>query len=458
MVDLVPATGRLVAALLLVGLNGFFVAAEFAYVRVRSTAVDQLIADGKTGARALGDVLDDLDDYLAATQLGITIASLALGWVGEPAVAALIEPVLGQVLPAGSIHAVAVVIGFSVVTFLHVVYGELAAKTVSIAAPERMALLVTPPMKLFYFLFKPALVFLNGTANKSTSLFGVPPASETDVSLSEEELRRALSGAQEGGKVDADEASMIDRVFELDDRTAREIMVPRPDVATVHADMSPAALRQYVAERGHTRYPVVDADTGEQPLGFIDVKDLLQTPGASGSPEQNGNRTEDEPTLTAGDLANETPVVPESTAVDTLLEELREEERQMALVIDEWGTLEGIATVEDIVEVVVGDIRDEFDDSVAEPTIEHAPDDDGYVADGSVALSTVNERLGLDLDSGAYSTLGGFVLDRLGRPPQPDDEVTADNTRFTVTAVTDNRIDTISIGGSVPADSATGQK
>lgn len=451
MVELLPAAGRFIAALLLVGLNGFFVASEFAYVRIRSTAVDQLIADGKTGARALGDVLDDLDDYLAATQLGITIASLALGWVGEPAVAALIEPVLGQVLPAGSIHAVAVVIGFSVVTFLHVVYGELAAKTVSIAAPERMALLVTPPMKLFYFLFKPALIFLNGTANKSTSLIGVPPASETDVSLSEEELRRSVAGAREGGKVDADEASMIDRVFELDDRTAREIMIPRPDVAAVSADMSPAALRQYVAERGHTRYPVVDADTGEQPLGFIDVKDLLRTPEANDSSDQD-----EEPTLTAGELANETPVVPESTAVDTLLEELREQERQMALVIDEWGTLEGIATVEDIVEVVVGDIRDEFDDNVAEPTIETAPDD-GYVADGSVALSTVNEQLGLNLDSGAYSTLGGFVLDRLGRPPQPEDEVTTDNTRFTVTAVTDNRIDTIMIGGSVPADSATGQ-
>jgi Hemolysins and related proteins containing CBS domains len=451
MVELIPATGRFVAALLLVGLNGFFVASEFAYVRIRSTAVDQLIAEGKTGARALGDVLDDLDDYLAATQLGITIASLALGWVGEPAVAALIEPLLGQVLPDGSIHAVAVVIGFSVVTFLHVVYGELAAKTVSIAAPERMALLVTPPMKLFYFLFKPALIFLNGTANKSTSLIGVPPASETDVSLSEEELRRSVAGAREGGKVDADEASMIDRVFELDDRTAREIMIPRPDVAAVSADMSPAALRQYVAERGHTRYPVVDADTGEQPLGFIDVKDLLQTPGANDSSDQD-----EEPTLTAGELANETPVVPESTAVDTLLEELREQERQMALVIDEWGTLEGIATVEDIVEVVVGDIRDEFDDNVAEPTIEDAPDD-GYVADGSVALSTVNERLGLSLDSGAYSTLGGFVLDRLGRPPQPEDEVTTDNTRFTVTAVTDNRIDTVMIGGSVPADNPTGQ-
>ncbi|PSP15769.1 cobalt transporter [Halobacteriales archaeon QH_10_67_13] len=442
MTDMLPAVGRLTAALALVGLNGFFVASEFAFVRVRSTAVDQLVAEGAAGAETLRGVLDRLDDYLAATQLGITIASLALGWVGEPAVAALLEPVLGQFLPEGSVHAIAVAVGFGVITFLHVVYGELAPKTLSIASPERIAILVAPPMKLFYYLFMPALVFFNGTANKSTSLFGVPPASETDETLSEEELRRSLSTAHEHGKVDADEATMIEQVFELDDRTAREIMIPRPDVALVTADTPLAELREDVAETGHTRYPVVDASTGEQPVGYLDVKDILRV-------SEEGSEA-----VTAGDLAREAPVVPESMAADALFEELRGAERQMAIVIDEWGTLEGIATVEDVVEVVVGDIRDEYDDATAEPSIE--PDGDGYAADGAVPISTVNEALGLDLAAGAYGTLGGLVLDRIGRTPEPDDEITVEGYRFTVTAVDDNRIERIAIDDASRAADGAG--
>ncbi len=444
MTDMLPAVGRLTAALALVGLNGFFVASEFAFVRVRSTAVDQLVAEGRAGAETLRGVLDQLDDYLAATQLGITIASLALGWVGEPAVAALLEPVLGQFLPEGSVHAIAVAVGFGVITFLHVVYGELAPKTLSIASPERIAILVAPPMKLFYFLFMPALVFFNGTANKTTSLFGIPPASETDETLSEEELRRSLSTAYEHGKVDADEATMIERVFELDDRTAREIMIPRPDVALVTADTPLPELREYVTETGYTRYPVVDASTGEQPVGYLDVKDILRA-GEGGSE-----------TVTAGELAHEAPVVPESMAADALFEELRGAERQMAIVIDEWGTLEGIATVEDVVEVVVGDIRDEYDDATAEPSIE--ADGDGYAADGAVPISTVNEALGLDLAAGAYGTLGGLVLDRIGRTPEPNDEITVDGYRFTVTAVDDNRIERVAIADASRATDGAGDE
>ncbi len=440
MTETLPAVGRLLAALGLVALNGFFVASEFAFVRVRSTAVDQMVAEGRAGAGTLDAALDKLDDYLAATQLGITIASLALGWLGEPAVAALIEPILSSVVSEGTVHLIAVAVGFSVITFLHVVYGELAAKTLSIAAPERMALLVAPPMKAFYILFKPALIVLNGTANRSTSLFGIPPASETEATLSEEELRRALVNAREGGKVGASEAAMIERVFELDDRTAREIMIPLPNVTTVSADMPLPKLRTYVAEGGYTRYPVVDGDTGDQPVGYLDVKNVLQATEGVGAVTASGDGT-----VTAGDLAEEAPVVPESSTADTLLEELQGEQRQMALVIDEWGTLEGVATVEDIVEVVVGDIRDEFDDAMTEPGIRPVDEGDGYTADGAVTVSVINEVLDTDLNSGAYATLGGFVLDRLGRPPRADDEVTADGHQFTVTAVDENRIETVRV-------------
>jgi CBS domain containing-hemolysin-like protein len=428
--DLVLSTGRLLGALFLVALNGFFVASEFALVRVRSTAVDRMVEEGRAGATTLQDALGSLDDYLAATQLGITVASLGLGWIGEPAVAALIEPVLAPVLPAGTLHLVAVGIGFGVVTFLHVVFGELAPKTIAIAEAERLALLVAPPMKFFYYVFLPGLVVFNGTANRFTSLIGVPPASEAEETLSEEEIRLVLSRAGEDGQVDAAEVSMIEQVFELDDVTARDVMIPQPNVATVRADTTLPELRSLVVEYGHSRYPVVDSD---EVVGYVDVKDVLRA-GESGAPDG----------MAAGDLARDVPMVPETTAVDELLDEFQTQQRQMAVVIDEWGTLEGIATVEDVVEVVVGDIRDGFDDRTREPSI-HRRGDAGYVADGAVALATVNDELGADFESASHATLGGLVFDRLGRPPAVGDTVTADGFRLEVEAVDGARIETVTL-------------
>ena len=434
MVSLALSAGRLLAALFLIFLNGFFVASEFAFVRVRSTAVDQLVEEGRAGAETLQEALGSLDDYLAATQLGITVASLGLGWIGEPAVAALIEPLLAPLLPEGAIHVVAVGIGFAVVTFLHVVLGELAPKTVAIAEAERLALLVAPPMKLFYYLFLPGLVVFNGAANGFTSAIGVPPASETEETLSEEEIRLVLGRAGEAGTVDDDEVRMIERVFELDDVTARDVMVPRPDVATVPADARLSALRTAVVEEGYTRYPVVD---DEELVGYLDTKDVLRAGAAGGD-------------VVAADLARELPMVPETTPVDDLLATLRDEERQMAAVIDEWGTLEGIATVEDVVEVVVGDIRDGFDERDAEPTVEERGD--GYVADGTVGLAMANDALGTDLDSDAYGTLGGVVLERLGRPPAVGDVVAVDGLRLEVEAVDGARIERLAVRHDDGAD------
>jgi CBS domain containing-hemolysin-like protein len=249
MVDLLFSTGRLLAALFLVALNGFFVASEFAYVRVRSSAVDQMVAEGRSGSELLREALDNLDDYLAVTQLGITLASLSLGWIGEPAIAALIEPVLGAVLPENLIHLVAVGIGFSIITFLHVVFGELAPKTIAIARAEQIALFVSPPMKFFYYIFVPGLVVLNGTANYFTRLIGIPPASETEETLSEEEILTVLTRSGTEGQVDATEVEMIERVFELDDTAVREVMVPRPDAVTVSSDATVAEIER-IAKKG----------------------------------------------------------------------------------------------------------------------------------------------------------------------------------------------------------------
>ncbi|QLH78945.1 HlyC/CorC family transporter [Halosimplex rubrum] len=430
MVDLLFSTGRLLAALLLVALNGFFVASEFAYVRVRSSAVDQMVAEGRTGAELLRNALDNLDDYLAVTQLGITLASLSLGWIGEPAIAALIDPVLGAAFPNAPVHLIAVGIGFSIITFLHVVFGELAPKTIAIARAEQIALFVSPPMKFFYYIFVPGLIVLNGTANYFTRMIGVPPASETEETLSEEEILTVLSRSGTKGHVDASEVEMIERVFELDDLSVREVMVPRPDVTTVPADATLAELRETVLDAGHTRYPVLDADDPDQVVGFVDVKDVLRA---------EETMTDD---VTAADLAREMPLIPETGAVDDLLAEFQAEQRQMAAVIDEWGSFEGLATVEDVVEQVVGDLRDDFDVADREPSVDERADG-AFVIDGGVVLTEAEDALDTEFDTDDVGTVGGLVLDRLGRAPEVGDEVTVDGYRFTVEAVDGARIDEV---------------
>lgn len=438
MVDVVASGSRLLLALVLVALNGFFVASEFAFVRVRSTSVEQLAEEGRAGAETLQDVMTNLDDYLAVTQLGITLASLGLGWAGEPAVAALIEPVLASLLPASLIHLVAFAVGFGFITFLHVVFGELAPKTIAIAEAERLSLFVAPPMKFCYFLFYPGLVVFNGTANAVTRLVGVPPASETDETLDEREIRRVLARAGEAGQIDEAELETIERVFEADDTPVTAVMVPGPDVVSVPTDASVSALRETIREAGHTRYPVVTAGDGGQVVGFVDVKDVL----AAGDPERDESAT-------AGDLARDVVVVPETTTVADLLVRFQEENQQMAVVIDEWGAFEGLATIEDAVEAIVGDLRDEFDVDGREPSIRRAGDD-GYEIDGSVSLPAVADTLGVGFDGEGFDTLGGLVLDRLGRPPEAGDVVSEGGYSMEVLAVDGARVSTVRIRKNGP--------
>jgi len=432
MVNVALSVGQLLVALFLVVLNGFFVAAEFAFVRVRGTSVEQLAADGRAGAGSLQAVMADLDNYLAVTQLGITLASLGLGWVGEPAVASLIEPVLEPVLPAGLIHLVAFAIGFSIITFLHVVFGELAPKTLAIAQTEKLSLFLAPPMKLFYYAFYPGIVVFNGAANAFTRLIGVPPASESDETLGEREIRRVLAQSGEEGAIDVGEVAMIERVFDLDDTHVREVMVPRPDVVSLPADATLAEIRTVVFEAGHTRYPVLDADDSDQVVGFVDVKDVLRA-----------SETDDEST-TAGDIAREILVVPETTATDDLLMQFSDERLQMAAVIDEWGSFEGVATVEDVVEAVVGDLRDGFDVDAREPSIRDRGDE-GYDVDGGVPLSAINDALDAGFESDQVETIGGLVLSRLDRAPEVGDAVEVDGHVVEVTGVEGTRISTVRI-------------
>ena len=424
MVDLTMSLGRLSIALVLVVLNGFFVASEFALVRIRSTSVEQLADAGRTGSAALQDAMDNLDDFLATTQLGITIASLGLGWAGEPAVAALLEPVLESVLSEGTLHLVSFALGFTIITFLHVVFGELAPKTIAIQRAEGLALLVAPPMKLFYYLFFPGIVVFNGAANAFTKLLGIRPASETEETLGEDEIRLVLSRSGRQGLVDQAEVEMIRRVFELDDTTAGEVVVPRPDAVSVEPGATVGDLRELVEETGHTRYPVVGEDDSVE--GFVDVKDAL---------------TAADDSVGVQEIARELPVVPELTRVDELLRRFREEQVQMAAIIDEYGTFEGIVTVEDVLEEVVGNLSDRFDVPGDEPSVRERADG-SYELDGQVRVSRATEHLGADIGGGSR-TVGGVVLNKLGHPPSVGDNVESGGHVREVTGVDGMRVSTV---------------
>lgn len=428
MVELISVAG-LLFAFFLVFMNGLFVAAEFAFVRIRPIRVDALVEQGRPAAKSVQEAIQNLDDYLAVCQLGITLSSLGLGWIGEPAVAALIEPVLGSLLPAGTIHLAAFAIGFGFITFLHVVFGELAPKTFALQEAERISLVVALPMKFFYYVFIPGIFVFNGTANYFTRLVGVPPASESEETHTEEEIRMILARSEEEGHVDVDEVEMIESVFKLGDTIAREVMTPRPDVETVPASMSLKELRSVTAEGRYTRYLVLN-ETGEQPVGFVHVKDVLR---------MIESNTDEDSSLTARDLAREVLLVPETRRIDGILAEFQAREEQLAVVIDEWGAFEGIITIEDILEEVVGEIRDEFDVAAQEQSVKKL-EDDTYAVDGGVPIQEANEVLGTDFESEEIETIGGLVLSLLGRVPEVGDEVEINGHALRVDEMANTRV------------------
>ena len=402
---------KLFAALFLVVLNGVFVAAEFAFVKLRATRVESMAREGKTASGLVKEATQKLDAYLAVCQLGITISSLGLGALGEPAIAVLINPLLAPFLPEGFVHAVAFAIAFGIITFLHVVFGELAAKSIAIAKPEGSSQFVAPFMKFFYYLFLPGTYVFNGTANVFVRALGIPPASETEETHSEEELRMIIGQSTRHGVLEEDEESMLTSVIELEETRAREIMVPRPNVVALPARMKLKELISLAATGNYTRYPVYEDDSVERIIGMVHVKDVLRAVEAHGNLEAE---------VTAKDLMREVLTVPENKRIDEILEDFQEQELQMAIVIDEWGSFEGLFTIEDILEEIVGEIRDEFDEE--EPALRKLGDG-SYSIDGRLPIGTVNEALDSEFKSEDFDTIGGLVLGHLGRPPEVGDEV-----------------------------------
>jgi CBS domain containing-hemolysin-like protein len=420
---------QLLLALFLVLLNGLFVAAEFAFVKIRTTQVERLVEEGRASAGLVREATRRLDAYLSVCQLGITVASLGLGWIGEPAFANLIEPILEPLgVPEVSIHVIAFAIAFGTITFLRVVFGELAPKSLAIAKAEGTSLIVAPLMTFFYYLFRPAVILFNGTANAVVRLFGVVPASENEETHSEEEVRMIIGHSARRGMAERDEEEMVGAVFELNDKVAREIMVPRPDAVTLPAEMPLRKLVSVAAAGNYTRYPIYEGDSTDRIVGAVHIKDVLRAVESEGGLDAD---------LTARDLMREVLIVPENRPIDEILEEFQRQELQIAIVIDEWGTFEGLFTLEDIIEEIVGEIRDEFDEE--EPAVRQLSDG-SYSIDGRIPIGVVNEALGSAFESEDFDTIGGLVLGHLGRVPEVGDEVRLDGYLLCVDEVDGPRV------------------
>lgn len=374
-------------------------ATEFAIVKVRSSRIDQLILEGRKGAVSAKKVVTHLDEYLSACQLGITITALGLGWIGEPTVEELLFPVFERYHLSESLsHILSFGIAFALVTFLHVVIGELAPKTVAIQKAETVTLLFSVPIIWFYKLMYPFIWFLNGSARVLVGLFGMKPASEHEVVHSEEELRILLSESYKKGEINKSELKYVNNIFEFDERIAKEIMVPRTEMVTFSVQDSLKEIMDIIKTEHYTRYPIIDGDK-DNIVGFINVKEFL-TANLQEQISQNGFQIEN--------FINPIIHVIETIPISELLIKMQKERTHIAILVDEYGGTSGLVTIEDIIEEIVGEIRDEFDaDEI--PDIRQL-NDDHYIISSKLLLEDVNNLLGIHLVHDDIDTIGGWFL------------------------------------------------
>ncbi|USK33282.1 hemolysin family protein [Bacillus sp. F19] len=385
---------------ILIALTAFFVASEFAIVKIRSSRLDQLIAEGKKGAVAAKKVTTHLDEYLSACQLGITVTALGLGWLGEPTVESLLRPVFDNFEINESVyHILTFGIAFASVTFLHVVIGELAPKTVAIQKAEAVTLLFAAPLIWFYRIMFPFIWVLNGSARVVTGIFGLKPASEHELAHTEEELRIILSESYESGEINQSELKYMNKIFEFDDRVAKEIMVPRTEIVAASVEKSFQDNLETMSMEKYTRYPVVNGDK-DHVLGMINLKEIFTDIFSLSEVERKKS--------TIDKYIRPVIQVIESIPIHDLLIKMQKERVHMAILVDEYGGTAGLVTVEDIIEEIVGEIRDEFDqDEVPEV---QKKGEGHYLLDGKVLIYEVNNLLGLDIDDTDVDTIGGWML------------------------------------------------
>jgi len=431
--------GWLLLTVFLVFANGFFVAAEFALVKVRPTQLDLAEADGSTIAPMAKSVVHHLDNYLSATQLGITLTSLGLGWIGEPAVAQLLEPLFHTLeVPEEYLHQVSFVVGFSLISFAHIVLGEVAPKSLAIARPVGTTLFVSWPMRVFHWLTWPALWVLSATSNALLRLVGIEPANTHALAVgSEEFVRMAVQSAKEG-HISTQEGDLVSKVFAFSERVAEEIMVPRHQVRGI--DLEDELLPQLVdaMRRGHSRYPVYEGNL-DRPLGVLHLKDLLHRDW--GALDATALQALMRPLL----------LVPGTLAAEKVMRRMQRRRSHLALVVDERGTVAGLVTLEDALEELVGEIHDEYDQEDAE--IEARPDGT-FGFSGSVLLPEVVDLLRVAGPESRAHTLQGWIMEVLERLPEEGDVVHLGDWSLTVSKIEGRTLERIEADREAPADVA----
>jgi CBS domain containing-hemolysin-like protein len=441
--------GKLLFVALLVLANGFFVASEFALVSVRRTRIDALAEKGSKGAIAAQRLLADPTAFISATQLGITLASLALGWIGEATLAdEVFIPLFERLWPEHAVvsaHAVAIPLAFVTITYLHILFGELSPKAMTLEATERTAVLLSRPLALFLKVFKPFISVLDASGAAVLRLFGFKSGTEHAAVYNEEEIRQIVAISQQRGHLKPDEQILIQNVFDFADSVARQVMIPRPEVVAVEVGAGLPEIVKAFETSGYSRLPVY-RDQFDEVVGVLHRKDIFPF-----LLKPEGFRIER--------LLHEALFIPDNAPLEEVLRHMQRRQSHFAIVVDEHGGIEGIVTLEDLLEQIVGEIQDEHDEDEADEI--HQEVDGTYLLDGSVSMRELNRRLVLDLpESDDYTTLAGFLLARAGRLLSPGDEVVYEDLTFTVELVDRRRIarvrmEKVPVEGAEPQESTS---
>ena len=409
----------------LIALTTVFVGSEFALVKVRASRIEQLIAEGNGNARVVKKMISNLDYYLSACQLGITVTSLGLGWLGEPLFKHLLEPLIGLIqIPDAIVTTVSIVTAFIIVTYIHVVIGELAPKSLAIQHTDRIALLYARPLYYFGFVMKPLIWLMNGSARLIIRMFGADPNAGNEA-MSEEELKIIMNNSYHGGEINQTELAYMQNIFSFDERHAKDIMVPRTQMITLNEPFNVDELLETIKEHQFTRYPITEDGDKDHIKGFINVKEFL-TEYASGVPIKIAN------------YIHELPMISESTRISDALVRMQREHVHISLIIDEYGGTAGILTLEDILEEIVGEIRDEFDDDEINDIVEL--DQQTYQINGRVLLSDLEEKFGIYFeDSEDIDTIGGW-LQAQNTDLEQDDYVDTTYDRWVISEIENHQI------------------
>ncbi|MFE0565937.1 hemolysin family protein [Priestia megaterium] len=390
---------NLLLVAVLIGVTGFFVATEFAIVKVRSSKIDQLVAEGKKGAVSAKKVITHLDEYLSACQLGITVTAMGLGVLGEPTVERLLSPIFIRFdLNESITHLLSFGIAFIVMTYLHVVVGELAPKTFSIQKAEAVTLLFSAPIIWFYKIMYPFIWILNGSARILVGMFGLKPASEHELAHSEEELRLLLAESYKSGAINQSELKYVNNIFEFDERLAKEIMIPRTEIITISEHDTIDAFLEMAASEQYTRYPVTIDGDKDQIIGIVNIKEILSDVAFDDTLRDKLISPYVKPVIQ----------VIESYSINKLLRKMQKERIHMTILLDEYGGTAGLVTVEDILEEIVGEIRDEFDSD--EVLDRQRIGESHYIFNGKVLVEDVNTLMGTNIENDEIDTIGGWIL------------------------------------------------